>query len=75
MATKTYQDISFFDIQKGDVVQMKRAGQNRFGKRIAVASIWNHEFAGRVLEGLSAKDKMIIESIDSKNQFRVITIK
>lgn len=75
MTTEIFQDITFSDIQKGDVIQMKRPSQSRFGKRIAIASAWDHEVAGRVFGGMRATDKLIVESIDANNHFRRITVK
>ena len=75
MNTETYQDIKFEDIEIGDVVQMKRPGQSRFSKRIAIAKAWNHDTFGQVYEGLWRKDKMLVERLDSRNEFRRITTK
>jgi len=75
MTSETYEDITFFDIEKGDVIQMKRPGQSRFSKRMAIAKAWDHHILGRVYEGMWRKDRMLIESLDAHNEFRRITIK
>jgi len=75
MNTEAYEDINFYDIEIGDVVQMKRPGQSRFNKRIAIAKTWDHEYMGRVFEGLRRTDKVIAERLDTRNQLRRITIK
>jgi hypothetical protein len=75
MSTETYETITFLEIEKGDVIQMKRPGQSRFSKRIAIAKAWDHDITGRVYEGLWRKDRMLIESLDSMNEFRRIILK
>jgi hypothetical protein len=75
MNTETYETITFSDIEKGDVIQMKRPGQSRFSKRVAVVSAWDHHITGRVYEGMRPKDGMFIESMDGHNEFRRIILK
>lgn len=75
MTTETYENITFFNIEKGDVIQMKRPGQSRFSKRIAIAQAYDHDIVGRVYEGMWRKDRMLIESLDSQNEFRRIILK
>jgi hypothetical protein len=75
MNTETYENITFFEIENGDVIQMKRPGRSRFSKRIAIAKSWDHDIVGRVYEGLRSNDRMLIESLDSKNEFRRIVLK
>tara|TARA_R110000744_G_scaffold201078_3_gene320215 strand:+ start:1072 stop:1299 length:228 start_codon:yes stop_codon:yes gene_type:complete len=75
MTKETYETITFFQIEKGDVIQMKQPGKARFSNRIAIATSWNHDVVGRVFEDLRPTGKIIAESTDSKNQFRRIHIK
>lgn len=75
MTKETYENITFSDIEKGDVIQMKRPGQRRFGNRIAIATSWDHDVVGRVFGDLRPTGKVIAELVDSNNQFRRIVIK